>query len=215
MNIYVIRHVETEGNVTRSFNGITESDFTDYGLYMKNLLEEDIKKADNYEHFDKIYTSPIKRAKVIADEIGETLKIEVETVPELKEFNFGIFDGKLPKEVEEEYPEIFKAWINDHLYYRIPEGDSFIEKYVEVRAWLKEILKSGDESIILVTHGATARCVLAYLIDISLEASWHFDIPLGGYCKIKYENDYGVLQALTTPDYENNESADFIKAFNK
>lgn len=215
MQIYLIRHVETQGNVTRNFNGITESKYTDYGRYMKRVLIEFLKNEHLKQPFDCIYTSPTRRAADTAEALSAELRIPLTEDPALLEFNFGIFDGLTVEQAQKRDPRAYASWMNNHLYAELPQGDSYAEKYKNSAAWMKELLKKDDQRILIVTHGATLRCLLSYLLDLSLEAGWHFDIPLGGFCRIEYENGYGILKELTTPPYQNNHTDYFKKQFIK
>lgn len=210
MNIILVRHVETYGNIEKRFNGITESDFTDYGKEMlQELVTKLIPLIDSLK-IKKIYTSPIKRASDIAEIIRERTDLPLIQSEILKEYNFGIFDGLKIKDCMKLYPEIYDKWINNHIYERIPEGDSYKDKFEVAKDFVKQIVDK-DESAIIITHGATLRCLLTALLDLPIESGWHFNINLGGFCVINYNSNYGVLDTLDNSIYQ----TDFIKNFNK
>lgn len=216
MIIYLVRHVETQGNIERRFNGVTESEYTEYGRYMKEELIKEFINLHEENPFDKIFTSPTRRAADTAETLAQQIEVDLEYSDALLEYNFGIFDGLLPEEAEKKDSEAYFKWINNHLYERIPGGDSYEEKFNQATQYLEGILKKDYKSIIIVTHGATLRCLLTYLLDLPLEAGWHFDIPLGGFCLIDYSHNYGTLKAMSTP-FKNieNKNTKFVKNFVK
>lgn len=201
MKIYLVRHTETFGNLENRFNGITESDYTEKGLAVKEKVIDYFKKLNTRESFDTIYTSPISRARKIADDIGVFLDLKPKIVEDLKEFNFGIFEGLKISEAQELYPDEFNNWMQDYINVEISGGDSFVKKSKVLHKWLKIVSNLNNSSIIIITHGAVIRSLLAYFLDLDLEDSWHFDIPLGGICEIEFKNDYGILKQLI--DIEN------------
>lgn len=220
MRLLLVRHVETVGNVEHRFNGLTESDYTPLGLDMKEKLVEELAERLKDCH-PVILTSPIRRAAMIAEELGEKLSLPVEENPALVEFNFGIFDGLTVKEAEEKDAKAYKDWIFNHLYVQIPEGDSYQGKYKQTKKFLQEFLRQaceqereGEETTyVFIAHGAVLRCMLTVLLDLPLEAGWHIDIPLGGIADITYSGDYGILRRLDTPDYQGGKAAGYHKNF--
>ena len=213
MNLYLIRHVHTYGNEGR-FNGVSESEFTPKGLKMKEILVDYFSDLARRVKFDRIYTSPIKRAYLIAEDISLRNHIPLTCVDALKEYNFGIFDGLKIEEARKLDEKVYFEWLNNHLYYKIPKGESYLEKYQDSTNWIKEILKENLDNVLIVTHGAVIRCLISYLLDLRLKDGWHFDVPLGGFCLINYENNYGTLKEFGLPDYPF-EIHDFSKSFIK
>lgn len=194
MKIYLIRHTETFGNLDKKFNGITESEYTQKGLRVKEKLINFIQNKD-FE-CNQIYTSPISRAKNIASDIGIFLGLEPIVIDELKEYNFGIFEGLSPKEAQDQYPIEYDNWMNDSLNYVLENGESFTEKAKILHKWLKNVLKSKYSSIIIVSHGAVIRALLSYLLNLDLKDTWHINIPLGGILEIEFNHDFGILNTL-------------------
>jgi alpha-ribazole phosphatase len=222
MELLLVRHVETQGNLEHRFNGVTESEYSPFGIYMKSELHKELltqlKNVDSL----RIYCSPISRAAKIAEELGADLNCKPIYSDELREFNFGIFDGLTPEEAEKRDHDAYFKWMNNHLYEQIPEGDSYEQKYNEACGWIEKLVydtqqqeqQSGKEqTVVLVGHGAVLRCMLTALMDLPLDAGWHIDIPLGGIALVNYTGDYGILKRLYTPDYHGGSTAGYSKKF--
>ena len=58
MNLYVVRHGQTEANVNHLFNGRNERDLTEFGIEQANSLANRMKTIS----IDLIFSSPLKRA---------------------------------------------------------------------------------------------------------------------------------------------------------
>lgn len=62
MDIYLIRHGETDYNKARRIQGRCDIELNDYGRELAYLTAEGLKEVP----FDVIFTSPLKRAKETA-----------------------------------------------------------------------------------------------------------------------------------------------------
>ncbi len=135
--IYFIRHGITEGNLNKWFYGRLDLPLTDKG---KELLQ-DLAKKNIYPDSEKavlVGTSGMIRTEETLEIIYG--KVPHEIFPKLREFNFGIFDGKtLPEVGDKEY---FINYINDETGdFVIPEGDSNNRFSRRVMRGMTEVLK--------------------------------------------------------------------------
>lgn len=201
MKIILIRHVETEGNVLKRFNGVSESPMTPRGNEMEKILLNVIKKLNNEIHIDKIYTSETSRAFITAEKISLNLNIPLIKESNLKEFNFGIFEGLTFKEAENLNSKILYKWLNNYLFEELPQGDSFFNKTLKIKNWLDTLISNNKNNIIIFSHGATIRSIICSLLDLPIESSWHFKIELGNLAIIDYNNKFGRLEKLNLIDY--------------
>lgn len=214
MKFVLVRHVETQGNVAHRFNGFTESEYTAHGLSMKAQLVDALIKQHEKEPFELVLASPTLRALHIGEEFSKATGVPLITNPALMEFNFGIFDGLTPKEAEEKNSEAYFRWMNDHLNVEIPEGDSYRGKYAQTAAYVHTLTTAyKDKKLLIISHGAVLRCMITAFLDMPLEAGWHLDMALGAICEIEYEDDYGILKKLTSPDYQGENIAGYHKRF--
>lgn len=87
--IYLVRHGESQANISKRFSGITDVELTERGALQAARAGRKLKD----EKIDHIFSSPLKRAKntaeIIADEIGFNKK-DIIIDNSLTEVNFGI-----------------------------------------------------------------------------------------------------------------------------
>lgn len=155
MEIILIRHGESEDNVGKIFSTDTTK-LTDKGIQQIKETKERLKEFD----YSTVYYSPLTRTV-------ETLNhLELEGIEDLRirEFNFGIFSGKIYEEFEREYPEKTRLWNEDPFNYEIPEGESINIVYDRLKDFLEEIVKK-DESVVLVTHEGIIRLACSWVLD--------------------------------------------------
>lgn len=87
----------------------------------------------------------------------------------LDELDAGVCDGLTYAEIAEKYPEDFKARDEDKYNYRYMGGESYKDVVTRLEPIIMELERGGD--ILIVTHQAVLRCVLAYFIGKRQEES--------------------------------------------
>ena len=144
MLIWLIRHGETGYNKEKRYQGQTDIPLSAEGRAA-------IKRA----HFNPelVYTSPLSRAVETADILfPESPKVRVE---DIKEMNFGIFEGRNYLEMETD-PD-YRKWIDSEGRMQCPGGESREEFSRRANSALdvliKETLDTGRNSLVVVTHG--------------------------------------------------------------
>lgn len=200
MKLVLVRHVETYGNIEHRLNGHTESEYTRRGEAMKELLVKELIVLDKKLLFNKIYASPISRAYKIAQAVGESTGKEINVDNRLREFNFGIFEGKTRDECITTNKSEWDQWMESYLDYPVPNGQSQREYHELCAEFLSEL--NVDETILLVAHGGTVHGMITNLLELPIDSKWHFDIKLGSITIVDYNDGFGMLSHMTTPPYD-------------
>lgn len=167
--IYLIRHGETEWNLEERFQGTSNTMLTDNGIEQGRKLAKRLKD----EEIANIYTSPLERAKVTAQFIGEESDKEVIITNDFKEISFGDWEGLTTKEIGERY-----SWANDWFInpesHRIPNSDDMEIEKVRLRSKLIELAEgnSSDKSNLIVSHAGVIRLAILGAMDLPLSYYW-------------------------------------------
>lgn len=183
MNLYFVRHGETEKNRSKCYYGSIDIDLNDEGIIQAERAEKLLKKIN----FSKIFVSEKKRAIKTAEIILRNKINEFNIDKRLNERDFGKFEDKDFKELEKLYPEEWKEWCEDWKNTRPPEGESCIEVFERVKSFMEELLKLNEENVIVVTHGGVIRSVYCYLLGGNLDYFWSFGSCNGDISVLKYE----------------------------
>ncbi|MEH7382843.1 histidine phosphatase family protein [Bacillus sp. JJ1533] len=173
--ITLFRHGLTEGNKQKIYMGWNDSP----------LCKETIQIFSSYtlkkNYYDLFISSDLQRCLSTMNLLFPNVKPVV--LPELREINFGTFQGKTYDELKE--VKEYQLWMNNLFAYSPPGGESFEQftKRVE-EGWHKlveKVLQEGSKQAFVVTHGGVIR----YLLDkFSLDEKefWEWNIPHGtGY----------------------------------
>jgi broad specificity phosphatase PhoE len=92
--LILVRHGETDWNAEGRLQGHTDRPLSDYGREQARRLADDL--AD--EEFDAIYASDLARARETAEIVAERLGLPVTLEPDLREKNWGTWEGLTPPE---------------------------------------------------------------------------------------------------------------------
>ena len=170
MKIYITRHGQTQWNIEDRIQGSQNSNLTEQGKQDALNLDDKLR----YTKIDYIYTSPLKRTYNTALLIKRNRDIPIEVYENLKEMNFGVWEGMHSYNVRREYKdEYYKFWNEPHLYKPIG-GETFEELIKRVKNTLNDIInKKKGENILLVTHAIFIKAIYAIINDYELKDFWN------------------------------------------
>ena len=160
--IFIIRHGQTDGNSARKYFGITDIELNEEGLIQAGLISKRLEK----ENLFRIYSSNLKRAFKTAEIIAKPHRISVEPKEDLREINFGDWEGLSFQEIQKSYPHEFSKWQNNIMDFTTPHGESVLELKKRIETAFSEILNSARENnVAIVTHGGPIRVILSRMLS--------------------------------------------------
>lgn len=162
MNIYVVRHGQTEENVKRMLQGHMPGHLTEIGKQQVSKTAEEL--ANRGIQFKCIVSSDLKRTMDSAQIIADRLNLPIIPMEVLRERDWGSYTGTPLSEAREKYYKDGK-WdfpITDH-----PAETE--EQILERARKAIELLSTQypDGNIIVVTHGQFARNMFASFFNCS------------------------------------------------
>ncbi len=176
-----IQHGESDFNVAGRIGG--DSDLSGQGQLYARALPELVASSVGDDRQLTIWTSTLKRtnqtARFLAASPKGYHKLEWKALDEL---DSGVCDGLTYKEIEDRYPEDFKARDDDKYNYRYRGGESYRDVVIRLEPIIMELERS--ENIIIVTHQAVLRCIYAYYMNMSQQKSPWMEVPLHTLIKL-------------------------------
>lgn len=138
MNLYLLRHGQTDWNVAHRIIGRTDVELNELGITQAQNAREELKNLQ----FDICFSSPLKRAKMTADIVCEGRCPVVED-DLLKERAMGIKEGRI-FDPTEPFIEHESIETDEHILWRAQE---FINKMRE----------SGYKNVLVVSHSGLLK----------------------------------------------------------
>lgn len=174
IEIYLIRHGETDWNVARRLQGSTDIPLNENGI---KLAEVTAKGMADIE-FDYIFTSPLQRAKTTALIIKGNRDIPIIEDARLKEISFGIYEGLCCS--KENYtipdPDFLKFFKAPNEYVPPEGGESIKELCDRTTSLLRDIVNNPEyenKKILLSAHGATVKALLSSFTIKDFSEFWN------------------------------------------
>lgn len=164
--IYIVRHCEAEGNNKRLFQGSTDCDITEMGEKQLKLL----KKRFSTIHLDKIYTSPLIRARKTAAAIKGDRDIEIIADSDFTEIHGGVVEGKPFSEAFSGIPGLAEAWNYAPQDFAPEGGEPMRHAYERIwQAVIRAAKENKGKTVAVATHGGVTRCLNCRLLYGTIE----------------------------------------------
>ena len=197
--LYLIRHGETEGSEDRRYKGTIDVPLSENGIGQIMKTAEFIERTLNSAgaSMSAVYCSNLVRASKSAGIIAAHLGLVPVVDPDLRERDFGLWEGMSFDEIDEQYPEDFRAWAKDPLRFCPMGGESTNEVKERVIGALKNILDRHEgETIAVVGHGGVNRVALCQFMGMPLENIFRLEQEFACVNIVEFHDSYPVVKLL-------------------
>jgi broad specificity phosphatase PhoE len=163
LQLFVIRHGETEWSLSGQHTGVTEVPLTARGEDEARALAPMFREIA----FARVLTSPRQRARRTCELAGLGAAAEIE--PNLAEWLYGDYEGLTPAEIDKRQPgwEVFRDGC--------PGGET--PQQASDRAdRLLQSLRASEGNIALFTHGHFGRALAVRWIDLPIATGRRFGL---------------------------------------
>lgn len=166
MEIYLVRHTTPSLSPGLIYGRL------DVALEDTFLSEFEIIKTKLPDNSDIVYSSPSTRCTLLSQKINPVFIID----NRLTELNFGDWEGSTWDTVNE---ADLKIWMDDFVNVIVPGGESMQQMSVRVLEFWSELISSGYQKAVIVTHGGVIRLILAHLRNIELADAFDIKVTYG------------------------------------
>lgn len=187
MNLYFVRHGETKGNKEQKFRGRT-----DYPLNKNGKIQaKNLRNAIENINFNKIFSSPLKRAYQTAKIISSNSLTKIIKNENINNIDVGDWGGLDKNFVKNKYPKLWSTWINNPENIKFPNGENISDLVKRTNIFLENIKKYPENNILVVTHRSVLKCLFANLLNIKNNFFWKFYFNNASYSLVEYSQNRG------------------------
>ena len=162
-----LRHGESVGNAEGYHQGQTDYHLTPRGEEQVRSLVKRWKREG--VTFDRIISSPLKRASQTAEKVSQALKIPVQFERDWMERNVGLLSGLRPAEAAKVAPR--PAFM--HPYQAVGEtGESQWDLYLRAGGAVQALLKNPPGRYLVVSHGGIMNMAFYAILGIPPQANF-------------------------------------------
>jgi probable phosphoglycerate mutase len=163
--IYLVRHGATTLSAEDRFAGSSDVPLSDEGRTQAAALARRLEKTK----FAAAYCSQMKRAVDTAAAVCKSHGLMPVVREALREIDHGHWEGKVHKMVEKEYAAEYAAWDADPLLVAPPGGETGLTVLARALPAIRQIVVDHPgQTVLVVSHKATNRLVIAALLGIDL-----------------------------------------------
>ncbi len=168
MELYIIRHGETDWNNDKRLQGRSNIELNEYGIELAEITGEALKNVT----FDRIFSSPLKRAYHTAEIIKGDRNVPIETDDRLLEISFGEYEGVKTNELPAEFSDFFDA---PDKFIPAKGGETYEELVARTGSFIEEIVVPESEKLdrmLIVAHGALNKALMLNLNHQPIKEMW-------------------------------------------
>ena len=181
MEIYLIRHGETEWSRSGRHTGRTDVALTPDGESAAKALAPFLQK----QNFSAVWTSPLARASNTAALAG----FPHPTVdPDLAEWHYGIYEGRTTLDIRKETPE-WSVWLSP-----IVNGESLEEVADRARRVIDSITHDQTGDVAIFAHGHILRILAACWINLPPITGRYLALDTATISVLGYERQTRVIR---------------------
>ena len=183
--IYVIRHGQTDWNVKGKTQGSIETELNELGIKQAKTVNKELQNTK----LDIVLCSPRNRCRTTAKIICKDRNIPIIEIEELKERDFGEFEGK-QKDIDYDWVE-FWNWEANKFYEQAEHVRTFYER---VSNAVEKVKKDySNKNVLIVTHAGV--CAMIYCYFNNIKPNGKLKIPGTNNCELmKYKEQMNIFE---------------------
>ena len=188
--VIAVRHGECKGNREGLFRGRSNFPLNEVGISQAGDLAKEIKQFQP----TKIFTSPLLRAKQTAEAIRLECGVEVEERNALNNIKLGPWEGKHKDYIAQKYSKEWQIWLEEPEKLRVTGMETLDSVQERIRNELDLLIsKHVGKTIVIVSHRATLKPLIASCINIKKPYFWHIHIDTASYSILHYREKQGFV----------------------
>ncbi len=193
MKLYIIRHGETSWNKLKKMQGQKDIMLNQEGIRLAEITGQKMKDIP----IDLVISSPLLRAKQTAELVMAGRELPMITDKRIAEMSFGVWEGECVLDSKVLPAEFIDKFYNDPANcMKPPRGEDFHDVLKRTADFYQSLVNNKayeNSSILISTHGAASRCLLANFYD-DKEDIWRGSIPKNcSVCIVEVKDGVGTV----------------------
>ncbi|UCH27159.1 MAG: histidine phosphatase family protein [Trueperaceae bacterium] len=192
LELWLIRHGETDWNREARFQGRSDVPLNEYGLRQAEHLGQRIATTP----FDKVVSSDLQRTAATARVALPAAEVVLE--PRLREIDMGEFEGRYLHEITSAEWAQIKVWHSGPFDQKVPGGESGDDLRYRLVDWLGDLPTAGR--VAAFSHGGTISGLLQSITgrpyDTGRPGAWSFRLANTSITKLLIENGHTIISVV-------------------
>jgi ribonuclease H / adenosylcobalamin/alpha-ribazole phosphatase len=184
--LVLIRHGVTTFTIEKRFSGSGDPPLIEQGRKQARAVASRLLDRAG---IDLIVSSALSRSRETASIIASALGVPVEIDDDLREVDFGLWEGLTFPVVEERWPRELALWLGDTSI-SPPDGESYASLQHRVRTAQERIVnRHRGETVCVVSHSRPIAMFALNLLDAPLSSLYRLHVDNTSVSELDYYDD--------------------------
>ncbi len=190
--LFLIRHGATAQTSEFRYGGATDLPLCDKGHAQARAVARRLSR----EGIRDVFTSPLRRSLDTAREIAAPHQVEPRPVPQLREIDFGRWEGATFAELSCAYPYEVGTWLARPEDFAFPGGESVHLFLRRVEEAFDAIVSNSKGDCAVVAHAGVLRTALCRLCGWGFQHWYSFQLNTGSLTILEHCGSRAVVRTL-------------------
>lgn|SRR5450631_174865 len=188
--LLLVRHGVTTFTIEKRFSGTGDPPLIEQGRQEARAAAAELAARGGVH---RVVSSPLSRCRETAAVIASAIGVPVETDDDLREVDFGLWEGLTFGVVEERWPRELDLWLADTSI-SPPDGESYVSLALRVRAAQERIVnRHRSETVCVVSHSRPIASFAMNLLDAPVSSLYRLHVDNASISEIDYYDDGPVV----------------------
>lgn len=191
-NLLLLRHADLGAAYHRRFVGRLDVRLGAAGRRQADGMAERLRVRAP-EH---CFCSPLMRCVMTGEAALASSALKMEMDPDLREVDFGRWEGMSFEEIRERDPKAVDRWARFDPDFAFPGGERIGDFLARVRRAARRLAACPEKTILAITHGGVIRAMICHFLKLPPRRYVLFDVRPGSLTTMDLFENGGVLTGL-------------------
>ena len=196
-NLLLLRHGETPLTPERRFSGTGSADpgLSEIGRHQaEQAAQSELLRGAG---LTSILTSPLRRCRETAEIVAAALDLPIEVELDLREMDFGEWEGSTYAEVEQRHPIDLAAWKRSADVAPTGSSETFADLLHRISGVAQRLVTTHPNTAVLaVTHVTPVKALVAHALSAPPTAFFAMELSPAALSRITYTGNEPMLRAV-------------------
>jgi probable phosphoglycerate mutase len=184
--LVVVRHGVTAFTLEKRFAGVSDPPLVEQGRLQAKMVAERLAARGD---IGLVVSSPLSRCRDTAATIAGVLGVSVEHDDDLRETDFGLWEGLTFETVQERWPRELSMWLADTSI-SPPDGESYESvRHRILLAQQRWVNRNRGQAVCVVTHSRPVALFVANVLDAATSSIYRLHVDPASVSEIGYYDD--------------------------
>lgn len=163
--IILIRHGEVTWNKQACYTGWTDLPLTEKGVEQARRIADHLAS----EPVSAVFSSDLERSLRTAEIIASPHGINPVSDKDLRELNYGVWEGIAEVDLPLKYPDLYAEWKTNPSQVPTPNGESFGQLFTRMSGAIARIMAEyPDGTVAVISHKSANRVMLCHWLGVDI-----------------------------------------------